>query len=133
MPSITRLTLLTLATVVCAGGATTVARAQAEDRITVDDKLADQGGKLWKIKACDGCHTIGGGRRAAPDLMGATARRSASWLREWLKNPPEMAKSDEVAKQMVKEAGGSTMPNFRLKDEEIEALLSFIARRSEKP
>src|SRR6185503_20102905 len=81
-----------------------VSTARAQEAIKVDAALAEQGAKVWKSKSCDGCHTIGKGKRAGPDLAGVTSRRSEAWLTQWLKNPPEMAKSDPVAKDMVKAA-----------------------------
>ena len=107
-----------------------VSTAKAQEAFKVDATLAEQGAKVWKSKSCDGCHTIGKGKRAGPDLAGVTSRRSEAWLTQWLKNPPEMAKSDPVAKDLVKAAQGVQMPDFHLKDGEIAGLINYIARES---
>jgi cytochrome c2 len=117
---------LTLAVVITSLVSTS--RARAQEAAAVDPALADQGAKVWKSKSCDGCHSIGKGKRAGPDLAGVTSRRSADWLTQWLKDPPAMAKTDETAKAMVKEAQGTVMPNFRLKDDEIKALINYMGR-----
>ena len=107
-----------------------VSTARAQEAIKVDAALAEQGAKVWKSKSCDGCHTIGKGKRAGPDLAGVTSRRSEAWLTQWLKNPPEMAKSDPVAKDMVKAAQGVQMPNFHLTDDQIAGLINYMARET---
>jgi protein SCO1/2 len=112
------------------GSLGTVSLAGAQESFRVDVALADQGAKAWKSKSCNGCHTIGKGKRAGPDLAGVISRRSVEWLTEWMKDPPAMAKSDEAAKQMVKEASGVVMPNFRLKETEIAGLIHYMARES---
>ena len=110
------------------GSLVTTSIARAQDGVKVDPALADQGAKVWKSKSCDGCHTIGKGKRAGPDLAGVTSRRTSEWLTTWLKDPPAMAKSDDAAKAMVKESQGVVMPNFHLKDDEIKALINYVAR-----
>lgn len=108
-----------------------LAQAQDGQNIKSNPRLADLGAKIWYSRGCDGCHRIGGEKRIAPDLLGVTARRTVAWLRAWLRNPPEMAKSDRIAQQMIKDAG-TVMPNLRLKDDDIEALLTFIQRENDK-
>ncbi len=105
-----------------------VSTARAQEAFKVDATLAEQGARVWKSKSCDGCHTIGKGKRAGPDLAGVTSRRSEAWLTQWLKNPPEMAKSDPVAKDLVKAAQGVQMPNFHLTDDQIAGLINYMGR-----
>ena len=63
---------------------------------------------------CRKCHYIGGsGALQAPELGGVTRRLDFVSLRSWLRNP-----------QAVK--GNTTMPNFRLSDSEIEAIVAFL-------
>jgi mono/diheme cytochrome c family protein len=113
-------------------GAVSAARAQSAAPFSVDVGLADQGKKVWKSKSCDACHTIGGGKRAGPDLAGLLERRSPTWVAEWLKHPQEMAGSDSVAKQMVKDAQGIVMPDFRLTDQQVQGLIHYMAREGRK-
>jgi nitrite reductase (NO-forming) len=110
------------------GSLASTSTVRAQEALKVDPALADQGAKVWKSKSCDGCHTIGKGKRAGPDLAGVTSRRSTDWLTQWLKNPPAMAKTDDAAKAMVKESQGVMMPDFHLKDDEIKALINYLGR-----
>jgi protein SCO1/2 len=59
-------------------------------------------------------------------------RRDNAWLHSWLKAPDQMLGSDPVAQEMLKEYKGVKMPNLKLKDEEVEALLHFLAAESMK-
>src|ERR1700674_1793945 len=61
--------------------------ALRESPTRVDPALADRGATYWRNRSCDGCHSIGGGRRAGPDLAGVSGRRSYDWLKRWLRNP----------------------------------------------
>jgi len=105
-----------------------VSTARAQEAFKVDASLAEQGARVWKAKSCDGCHTIGKGKRAGPDLAGVTSRRTEAWLTQWLKNPPAMAKTDSVAKDLVQAAQGVQMQNFHLSDAEIAGLVNYMAR-----
>jgi cytochrome c2 len=96
----------------------------------VNPRLADQGATFWRNRSCDACHSIGGGRRAGPDLAGVSDRRSHGWLKRWLKNPPEMLESDSIAKDLLADAKGAKMPNLHLPDAEIDALIAYINQRS---
>jgi nitrite reductase (NO-forming) len=107
-----------------------VSAVQAQEQFSVDAAQAAQGAKVWKSKSCDGCHTIGKGKRAGPDLAGVTSRRTSAWLAQWLKDPPAMAKTDPDAKEMVKEAKGMVMPDMRLSEEQVQGLIHYMAAQS---
>lgn len=78
------------------------------------ENLAVEGEKLARSRGCAGCHKIKGqGGTTGPSLDGIKSRRDDEFLRKWLKNP-----------QAVKP--GTTMPNPRLNDEQIRALLEFL-------
>jgi nitrite reductase (NO-forming) len=110
------------------------ARAAAQEGagITVDEAQVKKGKALWGSKACNGCHTIGKGKMAGPDLAHITDRRSVEWLTKWLTNTTEMLASDEIAQQLLKEYNGIRMPDMKLKEPEATALLHFIVKESEK-
>jgi protein SCO1/2 len=97
-----------------------------------DEAAAKKGRSLWQARGCFGCHTVGKGKLAGPDLAGITERREAAWLQKWLKNPEEMMASDPTAQELLKEYKGVKMPNLKLKDDEVEALLHFMAAESAK-
>lgn len=63
---------------------------------------------------CRSCHRIDGwGQALAPDLYGVTRRRDANSIRVWLRNPPGIKPN-------------TPMPNFRLSDSEIEAIVVYL-------
>jgi protein SCO1/2 len=67
-----------------------------------------------------------------PDLAGVTERRDLDWLRRWLKNPTAMLASDSLAKALLVQNNNVAMPAMRLADDEVEALLHYIAREGQK-
>jgi cbb3-type cytochrome oxidase cytochrome c subunit len=100
--------------------------------VTVDPALAKRGKTVYTNRGCEGCHTIGKGRRAGPDLAGVTERRSEDWLKKWLKDPTAMMDSDSTAKQLVADAHGVKMPNLKLSDSDVDALISYLAEAGKK-
>jgi cytochrome c2 len=101
-------------------------------RLPVDTVLAGRGQPLFSSRACVGCHSIGKGKRVGPDLEGVTARRDIDWLRRWLKNPTAMLATDSLAKALLAQNSNVPMPAMRLADDEVEALIHYIARESRK-
>jgi mono/diheme cytochrome c family protein len=96
----------------------------------LDSELGEAGRELWSRKGCLGCHTVGVGRAAGPDLFGITERRPVDWLKSFLKNTNEMLDTDPVAQALLKEHKGQRMPNMRLTDQEIEALIHYMQLRT---
>jgi protein SCO1/2 len=109
-------------------GISTAAQAQ----MTVNADLAKRGKMLFQNRGCTGCHSVGKGRMAGPDLLGVTDRRDAAWLHRWLKETDVMLASDSIAQAMLAEAKGVKMPNLKLTDADIDALLNYIAQETEK-
>ena len=91
--------------------------------------VAARGKTVWTKNGCGGCHGIGR-KMAAPDLANVAARRSDTWLRQWLKNTNQMLANDSIAKRLLAEAKGTRMPQFKLTDDDIDALLHYIAQES---
>ena len=112
------------------GGAGTVAAQQAT--VQVDAAVAKRGQSLFQNRGCVGCHSIGKGKRSGPDLAGVTQRRELDWLRRWLKNPTPMFETDSIAKALLAQFNNTRMPNLRLKDDEIEAILQYVQQESDK-
>lgn len=96
--------------------------------LTVDAALAQRGQSLYRNRGCEACHTIGKGKRAGPDLQGVTTRRDLDWLRRWLKNTNEMLQSDSTAQAMLAEYNGVRMPGQKLSDQDVDALIHYMAR-----
>lgn len=110
-------------------GVSSLAHAQG---MTVDANLAKRGKTLWQNRGCSGCHSIGKGRMAGPDLLGVTERRDAAWLRRWLKDTDQMLASDSLAQSLLAQSNGVKMPNLKLTDPDVDALLNYIAQETEK-
>ena len=106
-----------------------VAQAQG---VTVDANLAKKGKSIFTNRGCGTCHSIGKGVLAGPDLAGVTQRRDMTWLKSWLKDPAAMLASDSIAQALLAEAKGVKMPNVKLQDQEIEALIHYMAQESAK-
>jgi cytochrome c551/c552 len=114
-------------------GALALSASLAQAQMNVDASLAKKGKTLFQNRGCMACHTIGkSGKMAGPDLAGVTERRSHDWLKRWLKNPTEMIGSDSIADAMVAEAKNVKMPNMKLSDSDIDALLNYFAENPKK-
>ena len=113
--------------------------AQAQEKASptaatfvVDAAKAKAGSKVFAAKACVGCHTVGKGRLAGPDLAGLLERRTETWARTWLKDPTPMFETDSTAKAMLKEFNNVKMPNMKLTEEQIDQLLHYIVETGSK-
>lgn len=72
------------------------------------------GAALVEKYGCRGCHVIGGqGALKAPNLDVAAQRESEEALYGWLANPRAMR-------------ANTAMPNFRLSDSEIHAIIAYL-------
>jgi len=101
----------------------------AQGQFSVDDKKAEHGKTVFVAKGCNGCHTIGRGNLAAPDLAGVLDRRPEEWLKKWLKDPRPFLEKDEYAKALSRKFNGMRMPDLDLSDKEIDAVLHYIAQQ----
>ena len=100
--------------------------------VSTDAAVIKKGKALWNTKGCTGCHTIGRGRGAGPDLIGVLDRRGLDWVQRWLHDPPAMQESDSTAKALVAEFNNTRMPNLQLTDEEVTALIAYVADQGSK-
>ena len=113
-------------------GVGTVAAQQPTAALQVDGAMAKRGQSLFQSRGCVGCHSVGGGKRSGPDLAGVLQRRDIDWVRRFVKNPTTMFDTDSIAKAILAQFNNTRMPNLRLKDDEVEALLHYIQRESDK-
>jgi protein SCO1/2 len=104
-------------------------------------RVPTMGENLFKTR-CSVCHTIGtesvrtvGGlesiernqRRMGPDLLHVVHRRDRAWLVRWLADPEQMlAEKDAIAMQLYSEWGEVLMPNLRLNEVEVNALIEYM-------
>jgi len=84
-----------------------------------------QRGKLDFESKCLACHSIGGGDKLGPDLLGVSKKRDTAWLTSWLKSPEKMLASDPIAKQLL-EKYKLPMPNQGLSDTEIQQYIAYF-------
>jgi protein SCO1/2 len=73
-----------------------------------------------------------GGRSAGPDLAGLFERRTLDWATRFLKNTPEMLETDSIAKALLDDFKKMKMPQVKLTDNDIQAVLHYIAQESDK-
>lgn len=98
-----------------------------------DLREISRGESLWRSR-CSACHTIGGGDvesanagAIGPDLIGVTSSRDRAWLKRFIAEPDRMIdEQDPIALALLKQYNGVIMPNLRLNELEVEALLSYI-------
>jgi cytochrome c551/c552 len=114
-------------------GAFALCGSIAQAQMNVDPALAKKGKALFSSKGCNACHSVGkNAKMAGPDLAGVTERRTHDWLKRWLHNPADLIGSDSIADAMVVEAKNVKMPNMKLSDSEIDALLNYFAENPKK-
>lgn len=78
-------------------------------------------------KKCGSCHTLGEGDRTGPDLLGATKRRSRTWLTTFIRLPGNAIDAgDPVANELLNKFKGVRMPDQTLTDAELDGLLGYI-------
>ena len=103
-------------------------------------RTISKGESLFRTR-CAACHTIGGGnverkpgkRDFGPDLLGVTGKRDRAWLTRWLAEPDKMlASMDPLATALLAEYDNVAMPNLRLSDVDIQALLAYIEEESNR-
>jgi mono/diheme cytochrome c family protein len=94
---------------------------------TVDEALAEAGGKLFQTKGCTACHTFG--RRATgPDLAGVTKRRTAQWMEQQILHPEKMVKEDPIARELFAQFA-LQMTNQGLTPEEAKSVIEYLKHK----
>jgi protein SCO1/2 len=76
---------------------------------------------------CAACHSIGYGNKIGPDLLGVTSVRDRAWLAHFITEPDKViAEGDSVAVALFEKYKQVRMPNLRLADEDVGALINFL-------
>ncbi len=92
--------------------------------------LFDKGSYLFRTR-CGACHTVGEGDGVGPDLLGVTTRRERAWLTRWLAAPDQMlAEQDPIATELLARYKNVPMPNLRLGEGDVAALIEYMETRS---
>ncbi|PSJ45681.1 electron transporter SenC [Zobellella endophytica] len=95
------------------------------------------GEQLFRTR-CSSCHTLGdnehaGMRGIGPDLLGVTRNRDPAWLVRWIKEPDRMLEEkDPLALALYEQYNRVSMPNLRLNDSHVHALLAYIEEETER-
>ena len=86
----------------------------------------EPGAYLFDTK-CAACHTFGDGASIGPDLAGVTHARDRAWLERFIKTPDEvLAEGDPIATALFAKYNQVVMPNLRLGDGDVAAVLKHI-------
>ncbi len=100
----------------------------ATSLLQTEDAHAKSGKEIFTT-LCAACHTVGGGKRVGPDLLGVTERRKADWLVKFVKSSQSMVNAgDPVAKALLEEFK-VPMPDQNLSDTEIKAVLEYTKQK----
>jgi hypothetical protein len=108
------------------------AGAAAQGSFTVDEALAKRGKKVWENTGCMICHRFGARAGSGPDMNGLFERRSAEWVTRFLKNTTEMLESDSIAIALYEDFKRIKMPQIKLTDSDIQAVMHYIAQEGAK-
>lgn len=80
---------------------------------------------------CAACHTIGHGDKIGPDLKGVTSVRDHGWLARFITTPDKViAEKDPIATDLFKKYKQVNMPNLRLADIDVNALIEYMESQS---
>lgn len=95
------------------------------------DKL-DAGEYLF-ASHCAACHTIGGGDKIGPDLAAVTKNRDAGWLARFIATPDTLLEQhDPLATALFNRYKKVRMPNLRLADADVAAIITFLQKKDGK-
>jgi protein SCO1/2 len=90
--------------------------------------LPQQGEKLFATR-CAACHTLGGGDRIGPDLLGVAQKRDPAWLTRWVAEPDKMlAEKDPLAMRLFEQYRGIRMPNLGLSPGQVSAVVAYMKK-----
>ncbi|MCC6890691.1 MAG: SCO family protein [Hyphomicrobiales bacterium] len=82
-------------------------------------------------RACGACHSIGGGPKVGPDLVGLMTRRSRDWVRRYVIDPDALrAQKDRIALALVEQYRAVRMPNLGLSEHDAEDVMAYIEAKS---
>jgi protein SCO1/2 len=93
---------------------------------------SDKGLYLFKTR-CSACHSMGNGDGIGPDLAGVARVRDHAWLARFLTAPDEvLASGDPIANALYIKYKKIKMPNLRLGEKDVDALIKYLTEHSVK-
>jgi protein SCO1 len=103
--------------------------AQGGTRIVSSDELLP--GQALFAKACASCHTVGGGDRVGPDLLGVTKKRERAWLETMMTTPKVLhAQGDPIALELAQRFKAVRMPTLGLSKSDAADLATYLATQT---
>jgi protein SCO1/2 len=96
-------------------------------------RSVSRGESLFRTR-CSACHAIGpedGLPRSGPNLQGVADWRDRAWLERWIREPDRMlAEGDGLALTLFEAYRRVPMPNMRLNETEVAAVIEFMQAES---
>ncbi|MDB5641001.1 MAG: SCO1/SenC/PrrC family cytochrome c oxidase assembly protein [Hyphomicrobiales bacterium] len=91
------------------------------------DAAPELPGQSLYMKTCASCHSIGGGDRIGPDLVGVTTRRTRDWVSNYLVDSRRMrADGDPIVLELAAKYPTVRMPSLSLSTDDATDLIGFI-------
>lgn len=84
-----------------------------------------EGAALFQEK-CAGCHSLGGGDRAGPDLQNVTAQRDRAWLVRFIVEPDRVIAEGDPTAAALLEQFSLPMPNLGLTEAQADAIVAYL-------
>jgi protein SCO1 len=82
---------------------------------------------------CAACHTIGGGDKIGPDLLGVTNVRDRAWLVRMIVDANKMIEEkDPIATALFKQYKQIRMPPLRLPEADVNTLIEYMKLQTAK-
>jgi len=92
----------------------------------------DMGSYLFSTR-CAACHTIGGGDKIGPDLLGVTNVRDRDWLARMIIDANKMIEEkDPIATALFKKYKEIRMPPLRLPEKDLNTLIEYMKIQTAK-
>lgn len=84
-------------------------------------------------RRCGGCHSVGEGDKAGPDLLDVTKRRDKKWLTTFILTPGTLIDGgDPLANELLAKFKGARMPDQSLTPDELSGILTYLEECSAK-
>jgi protein SCO1/2 len=100
---------------------------------TTAAKLSIDVGQYHFATRCAACHTIGGGDKIGPDLLGVTNVRDRDWLARMIVDANKMIdEKDPIATALFKKYKEIRMPPLRLPEADVNTLIEYMKNETAK-
>ena len=84
-------------------------------------------GQYFFATRCAACHTIGGGDKIGPDLLGVTNVRDRAWLARFIADSDKLIEEkDPIAQALFQKYKGIRMPKVFLTDADMNTLIEYM-------